>query len=175
MKKPQFSLTGEMVQSLSHLHISSLDSAQYVHGFFALVSPELDTVLQLQPRQCWIRWGITSIELVIVDCLMQPMRMFAFATRSHHWLMFNWWPPQPSRPFSDKLLSSWSAPSMWRCSFPRAGLRVSFCWETFVSFLSAYFSSLSRSLCMAAQLPTTIPHIHCGTNRQFLHLWYKSC
>jgi len=41
-----------MLQSLQHLHGPSLDSVHYVHISLALMSPEMDMLLQMCPHQC---------------------------------------------------------------------------------------------------------------------------
>lgn len=46
--------TGEMIQSLNHLHGALLDNFQHLHVCLVLKSSELDTAVQVWPHQCWI-------------------------------------------------------------------------------------------------------------------------
>lgn len=121
-----------------------------LHISQAMESPALDTLLHVWSHQCWIEGK---------DHLSQPagkrspniaQDTAAFTARTHCWLMFNLVTP---RSFSAKLLSSQVVPSMSWC----LGLLLPRCWTlqfpllNFMRFLSAHFSSLSRSFWMAAK------------------------
>lgn len=45
-----------VLQPFDRLHGPHLDLLQSLHVFFKLLGPELDTVLQLWPRKCWLEW-----------------------------------------------------------------------------------------------------------------------
>ena len=105
-----------------------------------------DKVSQV-PRQEMER--ITSLELLAALLLIQlKMLLASFAARAHCWLMFNLLSTRNSRSFSAELLPRQSASSLYCCTGlfqPRCGT-----WHLFLSnimkYLSAHFSSLSRSL-----------------------------
>ena len=100
------------------------------------------------------RGSITSLDLLAILCLRQLRISYSFfATRTHWWLMVNLAFSRIPRSFSVKLLSSWSAPSRYWC----LGLFLPMCRMLHfpllncMRFQSAHFSSLLRSLWMAAQ------------------------
>ncbi|KAK4810782.1 hypothetical protein QYF61_008754, partial [Mycteria americana] len=99
------------------------------------------------------RGRITSLDLLAILCLMQPRIPLALAARAHCWLMFNLVSTRTPRSFSARLLSSWVAPSIYWC----LGLFLPKCrtwhfpWLNCMRFLSAHFSSLLRSLWVAAR------------------------
>jgi len=96
---------------------------------------------------------ITYLDLLAMLFLVQPRIPFAaFAAGARCWLMFNLVSTRTPKYFSVKLLFSWAAPSINQCRglfLPRyRTLHVSLL--NFIRLLSAHFSSLSRSLWMAA-------------------------
>lgn len=76
---------------MSSLCDPSLDSPHYVHVYFVLQDLELDTMLQMWPHQQWAEGKrITSLDLLVILCPMQPRIPLAFfAARAQYWLEFN--------------------------------------------------------------------------------------
>lgn len=81
---------------------------------------------------------------------MQPRIPFALITaQTHCWLVFNLVSIRTPRAFSAELLSSWmpsACPGTWDCSSLGADFLLNF-----MKLLIAHFSSLTRSLWIAAQ------------------------
>ena len=102
-----------MLQSLNRLSGSSLDSLQYVHICLVLGSPELNTVLQVWPHQCWVE-GKAPLPRPAGHTLPNAAQETTshLAARAHCWLMFNLVPTRTLKSCSTKLLSSWSASSI---------------------------------------------------------------
>lgn len=99
--------------------------------------------------------GVTTLHLLPILCLMQPRMLLAFfAARAHYSLMFHLMSSSTPRSSSTRLLSSWVEPSTCCC----LGLFLSTCRTQhllsldILKFLSARFSSLSRSPWTAARL-----------------------
>lgn len=140
-------------------------------------SPGLDTALQLWPHQWWIKGKDHLLQLgdnALVNAAQEDVGLFC-----HKGIllaqMFKWCPLWTPRPFlSSYFPAGWplACTDVWGCSSKGAVLCTSPCWT--LMFLSANFSSLSGSICIAAKLPTTNPQNHCGTNVKFLILQYKT-
>jgi len=118
------------------------------------------------------RCSLTSAEQrgrIILLCLLAALHLTQprvlstfFAAGAHCWLMVNLVSTRTSRGFSANLLSSWAAPSIYWCmglSLPRCRT-LHFPLLNCMRFLSAHFSSLLRSLWLAAKLSgvSATPH-----------------
>lgn len=67
-----------------------LKSFHHVLVSLVMGSPELNTVLQVWAYQGWLEMKITSLELLVIFCLMQPRIPLDFlVARAHCWLRFN--------------------------------------------------------------------------------------
>ena len=142
-----------MLHPLNHHSSPLLNSLQYAHVSLLLGSPALDPAFQVWPHHC----GVEGKDPLLwpggnsPPNSAQDTKRF-FDTRAHCWLMFNMVSTRTSSSFSAKLLSSWSAPSICWCMglFLARCRTLHFSLLNFMRFLSANFSSLQRSLWMAA-------------------------
>ena len=139
----RYNLHVQKVISVSPLHL------RFSEGSLLLVVMEIHTPCVTSP--VLVDRRITSLDLLAMLCLMQPWTPFtAFAARSHCLLMSKL---MSTASFSDKLRFSWVDSSIYRCLglfLPRCRT-LHFPLLNFMRLLSAHFSSLSRSLWMAAQ------------------------
>lgn len=104
---------------------------------------------------------VTSLHLLAMLWLTQPRIPLAFLVRrAHCWLMFSLVPTRSLRFFSVKLLSTWVASSMYWCLESFLPTCRASHFLNFMRFLSAHFSSLSRSFWMAAQWPEKDLSLH---------------
>jgi len=83
-------LIREMLQSLNHVCGPLQDSLWYVPVSLVLRSPDLDTVLQLWPHQCWVQgkdhlpWPADNLHL-----MQLRISLALFLVTTHFWLMFS--------------------------------------------------------------------------------------
>lgn len=101
--------------------LQALNNFLWSFAGLALVSPCLfhtgDTSTGHSPPdvsyQCLAERKAPPSYLLVMLCLMQPRRLFIFATREFCWLMHNLLSIKTPRPNSAKLFSSQSAPSLY--------------------------------------------------------------
>ena len=101
------------------------------------------------------RESSASLDLLVTFLLMQPKILLAFlSTGAQHCFMLNLVSTRTPRSFSAKPLSILLTPSIYLCIellFPRCRT-LHFIFLNVMRFLSHHFSSLLRSLWMAARL-----------------------
>lgn len=75
-----------------------------------LAGPEIYSIFQVHPHQCWVG-KIICLDLLVILCSMHPRIFLAsLVARLHYWLMFNLVSTNTSRSFSAELLSHMGGP-----------------------------------------------------------------
>lgn len=152
-----------MLQSLNYLHSPSQDTLQSVHVFLVLGSPELNPALQMFLTTDDRAEGSPSGNILLNKAQDAVCPYLPQGTSLAHVPLY---PPGPPDPFSANLLLSWLALSLSCCMGlftprPRTRHLPLLSW---LMFLSAQFSSMLRSLWIAAHcfgVSTTPPHFVC--------------
>jgi len=150
----------KMFLPLTHPHVSLLDYLKHVHIFLVLGSPDLDTVLQVEPYQCWAR-RMDHLPRPAGNALSNAAQeAVTFATRTLCLLMANLVSIRTLRSSGKLLTASLSSACTvaWGYSSPDFSFPFTELWDAF----SEQFFSLSRSVWMVCQ-PLT-PFI-------FFNLW----
>lgn len=94
-----------------------------------LAGPEIYSIFQVHPHQCWVG-KIICLDPLVILCSMHPRIFLAsLVARSHYWLMFNLVSTNTPRSFSAELLSHMGGPQhvlvpgvvLSRVQFPSLG------------------------------------------------------